>query len=74
MIPYLFLFVFATILYFQDTGRRVGVLFYIFIAFLILLSGFRDMIGGYDVYIYADVYESPLNLLNCKSSAKSGLI
>lgn len=63
MQPYLFIFLFATILYFQKNERKVSVGFYIFLATLICFSGFRDMIGGYDVYIYAQVFEAPKELI-----------
>lgn len=29
-----------------------------FVCILVILTGVRDMIGGYDVYVYADLYES----------------
>jgi len=59
MLSYLIIFLFATILFFQENERKVSAGFYILLAVLICFSGFRDMIGGYDVYVYAQVYEAP---------------
>ena len=57
MFPYLFIFFLATILYYRNI-KKTNFLVYFFISVFIGLAGFRDMIGGYDVYIYAEVYES----------------
>jgi len=64
MLPYLLIFFFATILFFQKNERKVSVGFYIFLVTLICFSGFRDMIGGYDVYIYAQVFEAPKEIIS----------
>lgn len=56
MFVYLFLFLGFSILYFKPVQNpKLG--FYIFFGFAILVAGFRDMIGGFDVYIYSEVFE-----------------
>lgn len=58
MIPYLIVFLFVAVFYFQKNENKVSIGFYAVLALLIAFSGFRDMIGGFDVYIYGEVYES----------------
>lgn len=56
MLVYLLLYIAFSILYFKKKQEpRLG--FYIFFGFAILVAGFRDMIGGFDVYIYSEVFE-----------------
>jgi hypothetical protein len=59
MIPYVLLFLLASFLFFIPSNEKPGIGFYVFLIVAILFSGLRDMIGGYDVYIYAEVYEIP---------------
>lgn len=59
MIPYILLFIFTSFLYFQSSLKKVSIGFYLLLFGVIFISGLRDMIGGYDVYVYAEVYESP---------------
>jgi hypothetical protein len=54
MFIYLFLYVLALIQGFWEKGKT---LFIVLAVGMILVSGFRDMIGGFDVYIYGEVYE-----------------
>ncbi|NJM78914.1 MAG: hypothetical protein HC854_03470 [Flavobacterium sp.] len=63
MIPYILLFLLASFLFFIPSDKKTQLGYYIFLIVVILFSGFRDMIGGYDVYIYAEVYEVPLDQL-----------
>ncbi len=56
MYTYLVLFAIASVLYFSKNNNLKG-LFVLFAILAICIAGFRDMIGGYDVYIYAEVYE-----------------
>lgn len=56
MLPYLFIFFLASILFFR-AYRKVDFLIYFFVLVSIMIAGLRDMIGGFDVYIYAEVYE-----------------
>ena len=59
MLVYLILFLGFSILYFKPVQNpKLG--FYIFFGFAILVAGFRDMIGGYDVYIYSEVFEKSI--------------
>ena len=60
MIEYLLLLLLAIILFFYPNSGKKSILNIVFICLAIFLAGFRDMIGGYDVYIYAEVYESIL--------------
>ncbi|MGQ2117394.1 EpsG family protein [Ornithobacterium rhinotracheale] len=56
MLPYLLIFALAIIVYISNPFKNKK-LVYFFLACLMLITGLRDMIGGYDVYIYAEVYE-----------------
>ncbi|MGP6545766.1 EpsG family protein [Ornithobacterium rhinotracheale] len=56
MLPYLFIFALALIVYFSNPLKNKFII-YFFMVCLMLTTGLRDMIGGYDVYIYAEVYE-----------------
>ncbi|MGV4438325.1 EpsG family protein [Ornithobacterium rhinotracheale] len=56
MIPYLFIFTLAVIAYFSNPLKNKNFI-YFFLFCMTLITGFRDMIGGYDVYIYAEVFE-----------------
>jgi hypothetical protein len=66
MLIYLGLFALVTILFFKPlTKTTSGIIFFVFIISCILLAGIRDMIGGFDVYIYGQTYEMPiLQLIN----------
>jgi hypothetical protein len=44
-------------LFYKKKERSDGILLIIFLIVTILFSGFRDMIGGYDVYVYGEIYE-----------------
>ena len=49
----------AVILYYSKNNKAN----FLFIAFAILticIAGFRDMIGGFDVYVYGQAYEAPI--------------
>ncbi|SHJ16425.1 EpsG family protein [Mesonia phycicola] len=60
MLVYLILFVGFVFFYFQNNqSPSIGI--YLFFGFAILIAGFRDMIGGFDVYIYSDVFEHDLD-------------
>ena len=70
MFPYLLIFLFASILFFfNKKGTNFGLfLFFIFFTFL---AGFRDMIGGFDVYVYGEIYEAKeIQILNYESFEK----
>lgn len=57
MFVYLFIFFLVTVLYWQDSNRSYTALFTITTFIMIAVAGLRDMIGGYDVYIYAEIFE-----------------
>jgi transmembrane protein EpsG len=65
MIPYLLLFLFASVLYYSETenhkiSNNILILFGLVVVCFI---GFRDMIGGFDVYIYGEVYEAQTSFI-----------
>lgn len=53
MLEYILIFILAVIAFLSENKFFNTLL----ILFMILMSGFRDMIGGFDVYIYSEVYE-----------------
>ena len=53
MIPYLIIYLFAVIAYFKESKKFSN----LFIVLMIFMVGVRDMIGGFDVYIYAELFE-----------------
>lgn len=58
MVPYIIVF----FLLFFSINQRQSInnwRFYFLLGILVLFAGVRDMIGGSDVYIYAQIYESP---------------
>jgi len=57
MIPYILIFlVICAGLFFEPWIKRNWV-FYALLTIMVLFAGFRDMIGGFDIYIYCNVYE-----------------
>jgi len=59
MLIYIILFIgFSWLFFKKKQSQDRGV--YIFFGFAVLIAGFRDMIGGFDVYIYSDVFEHDL--------------
>ena len=72
MTPYILLFINVTFLYFSPNRRVPKLGFYVFLSLLILIAGFRDMIGGYDVYIYAQVYELGYEFITSYSPFEKG--
>lgn len=61
MLFYLALYIGFSLFYFKK-DQTPYVPIYLFFGIAVLIAGFRDMIGGYDVYIYGEIYES--NLFN----------
>lgn len=60
MIVYLISYVFILMLVFNTrnlTSKQSTYLFAIFIIIIGAICGFRDMLGGYDSYIYAEVFD-----------------
>lgn len=64
MLPYLFIFSLVLIPALTQKYNKIKLFwFYLLILILIVFSGLRDMIGGYDVYVYAEVYEAGRNFI-----------
>lgn len=59
MLPYLIIFLFASFLFFFAEKSNNFLLFLFFVLFVFLV-GFRDMIGGFDVYVYGAIYEAKI--------------
>ena len=74
MIIYLVLFSIAIILFFSPNREVPKAGYYLFIILLIGVAGFRDMIGGYDVYIYGEVYEYINKFTYLRSTFEKGFI
>jgi len=60
MIPYILIFLFASFLFYgiSDDAKNIRMPYVVFIILLASFIGFRDMIGGFDVYIYGEMYET----------------
>ena len=60
MIIYYFVLIISLIFYFIQRDKRVPSvsLFFFFMLALALFVGLGDMIGGYDRYIYGEVFDS----------------
>lgn len=60
MIPYIVIFILFFLGVFLDKEKAiVKNTYYIFlVVFAIIFAGLRDMIGGFDIYIYSEVYEA----------------
>lgn len=70
MLVYLLIFILASFLFFFNKKGSALSLAFFFIVF-VFITGFRDMIGGFDVYIYGEIYEAKeIQLLNYQSFEK----
>jgi hypothetical protein len=58
MLPYALVFALIFFLALRNKPYPQKTWYYFVISVFTLFAGFRDMIGGYDVYIYAAVYEA----------------
>jgi transmembrane protein EpsG len=63
MIPYLLILFCAMALFIGQNWIRKDWPYYAFLVILVLFAGFRDMIGGYDIYVYGNVYEIDWRLI-----------
>ena len=63
MLVYALLFLFAAFLYFKPNKENDTFLFVVFVSVYAIVSGFRDMIGGFDVYVYGEVFEAPKEIV-----------
>lgn len=57
MIPYLIIFLLVAGLFVGDKWLKNYWPYYIVLVILMLFAGFRDMIGGFDIYVYGQFYE-----------------
>jgi hypothetical protein len=57
MLAYIIVFLFSAALFIFDREAKNSFLFWLYVCTMIFIAGFRDMIGGFDVYIYGEVYE-----------------
>ena len=70
MLVYLLIFILASFLFFFNKKDSALSLAFFFIVF-VFIAGFRDMIGGFDVYIYGEIYEAKvIQILNYESFEK----
>jgi hypothetical protein len=58
VLEYLLLFIIGSYVFFSGIKNPTNKHEFLFVIIMISISGFRDMIGGYDVYIYGDLYEN----------------
>lgn len=63
MLPYVLVFTLVLFLAIKNNTKINIRWYYTVIVVFTLFAGFRDMIGGYDVYIYGDVYEASKSLI-----------
>lgn len=75
MIPYICIFLLFLIgVYFDSFKQKApkNIYFYFLLIAAILFAGLRDMIGGYDIYVYSEVYEAPIEEIFLYSSFENG--
>jgi hypothetical protein len=73
MYIYIILLTLASILYYSRNNKN-NMLFIVFLILAIGIAGFRDMIGGYDVYIYSEIYESLDKIKNLYITFEPGFV
>ncbi len=74
MIPYVLIYLcFLFAVYFDDRPSQNAWYYFLFIAATVM-AGLRDMIGGFDVYIYGELFEVPVALLLSYTSIEYGYI
>ena len=61
MFPYIILFTLVLVPAFKKHTRINMTWYYTITGILLIFTGLRDMIGGYDVYIYAAIYEATVS-------------
>lgn len=60
MIPYILIFLLASLMFYgvSDTAKNIKFPYAVFIVLFASFVGLRDMIGGFDVYIYGEMFET----------------
>lgn len=58
MIPYIIIFLLFFIAALNDNKPNQNAWFYFLFITATIFVGFRDMIGGYDVYVYGEIFEA----------------
>lgn len=73
MIPYLAIFSLAFFMYWQRKNNNLR-MYYFFMFACAFMVGSRDMIGGYDIYIYAEIFESAISTIQTVTIFEKGYI
>src|SRR6218665_1200475 len=63
MIPYLIILLLVCTMFLCEQWIKRSWPFYVLLLILILFEGFRDMIGGFDIYIYGQFYEMDYRII-----------
>jgi hypothetical protein len=63
MLPYLFILFLVCTLFICEKWIKQSWPYYALLIILILFAGLRDMIGGFDVYVYGQFYEMDYRLI-----------
>jgi hypothetical protein len=63
MIPYLLLLLLVCIVFLCEKWIKKNWPYYVLLAILIVFEGLRDMIGGFDIYIYGQFYEMDYRII-----------
>ncbi|HBK82714.1 MAG TPA: hypothetical protein DDZ41_03820 [Flavobacterium sp.] len=63
MIPYIIIYLLFLIATFNDNKKSSNNWYFFLFIVASIMVGVRDMIGGFDVYIYGDIFEAPTQLL-----------
>lgn len=72
MLPYLLVFALVLFLAIKNNPKIDRRWYYVVIAVFTVFAGIRDMIGGFDVYIYAEVYEARLEFIRTTDAFEYG--
>jgi hypothetical protein len=73
MLVYFLLFLLAAFLYFNNgNNNKTTKAYWFFMLCFVCLVGFRDMMGGFDVYIYGEVFEAKKEMILIYKSFETG--
>lgn len=71
MFPFYLVFIIGFLYYLIDSKKNSIFLLALFFAYLAIFIGLGDMIGGYDRYIYGEVFDSIANEMNGNQNFES---